>query len=112
MTCPVDRDRNRRRSRRYSCPRRRAAVTFGPRPRSRLVFQQSLEHTDGGMEGRPRRDRPIRRVTALGIAVPAAVVQLFLEQSLGESIAGFAEVRTDAEHASVYARLDLALEER
>src|SRR5918996_1147810 len=32
MICPVDRDRNRRRSRRYSCPRSRASMTSGLGP--------------------------------------------------------------------------------
>jgi hypothetical protein len=51
-------------------------------------------------------------VTGRGVAVPATVLQLFLEQSLDEPSAGFAEVRADREHASVDARLDLTLEER
>jgi hypothetical protein len=45
-------------------------------------------------------------------AVPAAVAQLLLKQSVGETIACLAEIRTDRKHPSVDTGLDLAFEER
>src|SRR5256885_4178198 len=74
-----------------------------PRAFRRLVFQQSLEHTDGRVE---RRSLAARRV-----AVPAAVAQLLLKQPVGETIARRAEIRADRQHPSVDAGLDLAFEE-
>ena len=55
ITSPVDRRRKRRRSRRYSCPRRRAAVTCRAAPARPFVLEQRLEHADRGVERRPRR---------------------------------------------------------
>src|SRR6185503_15439664 len=69
-----------------------------------LVFQQSFEHADRRVE---RRSLAARRV-----AVPAAVAQLLLQQPVGETMAGLAEIRAGRQHSPVDAGLDLAFEER
>ena len=51
----------------------------GPRTLRRLVLQQSFEHADRRVER--------RSLAARGVAVPAAVAQLLLKQSVGETIA-------------------------
>src|SRR5207248_10388499 len=53
-----------------------------------------------------------RSVAAPGVAVPAAVAQLLLKQTLRETIACLAEIRADREHPAVDTGLDLAFEER
>src|SRR5438094_10400597 len=51
-------------------------------------------------------------MAARGVAVPAAVAQLLLKQTVGETIACLAEIRADGKHPSVDTGLDLAFEER
>src|SRR4029077_2723724 len=48
---------------------------------------------------------------ALRLAVPAAVSELFAQESIDESIAALAEIRAQRDHAAVDAGFDLALEE-
>src|SRR5213592_2886651 len=92
MICPVDRDRNKRRSRRYSCPRRRAPVTSGLGPFA-VSYSSSPSSTQIVVER--------RSLAARGLAVPAAVAQLFLKQTVGEAIACLAKIRADRKHPSV-----------
>src|SRR5665213_1758044 len=70
----------------------------------RLVLQQSFEHADRRMERRP--------LAARGVAVPAAVAQLLLKESVDETMAGLAEIRAGRKHPSVDTGFDLAFEER
>src|SRR5258707_310155 len=81
-----------------------SASDVGPRTLRRLVFQQSFQHTDRRVER--------GSLTARGVAVPAAVAQLLLKQTVGETIACLAEIRADPKHPPVDAGLDLAFEER
>ena len=77
---------------------------IGHRSLRLLVFQQSFEHTDRRVER--------RALAARGVAVPAAVAQLLLKQSVDETIACLAEIGADRKHPSVDTGLDLAFEER
>ena len=104
MISPVDRDRNRRRSSEILLSTKASAGDVGPRTFRLLVFQQSFEHADRRVERRSPAGR--------GGAVPAAVAQLFLQQTAGETVAGLAEIRADRQHPSVDTGLDLAVEER
>ena len=70
-----------------------------------LVLEQTLEHTDRRVERR-------HGGTVLGPAVPAAVVELFGEQTRDEAVDVRPEVGADRERPAVDARLDLAVEER
>ena len=105
MISPVDNRRSRRRSRRYSCARRRASVTVDVAPNAVLEREQPFEHADRRVERRAHR-------AALRLAVPAAIRELFAQQAIDETIAALAEVRAECDDAAVDARLDLTLEER
>ena len=50
MICPVDRDRNRRRSRRILLSAKASGGDVGPRTLRRLVLQQPFEHADRRVE--------------------------------------------------------------
>jgi hypothetical protein len=69
-----------------------------------LVFEQSFEHADGGME---------RGAPAFGcFAVPAAIFELLAQELLGQRVVRLLEIRTDAEDSAVDARLRLTVKER
>src|SRR2546423_3244973 len=70
-----------------------------------LEREQPFQHADRRVEGRAHR-------AALRLAVPAAVHELFAQQSIDEPIAARPEVRAERQDATVDARLDLTLEER
>ena len=98
MICPVDRDLNRRRSRRYSCPDA-GAGDAAPGPFA-LSYPAVLQHANRRVER--------RSLAARGVAVPAAVGQLLLKEPVDQNIAGLAEIRTNRKHPSVDTGLDLA----
>lgn len=79
---------------------RRGGAPGGP-----LVLQHALEHRDRGVERRPGGP-------TLGLAVPAAVLELLGEQPVDDPLHLLPEGRTDRERQAVDARLDLAREER
>jgi len=101
----VDNLRSRRRSRRYSCARLRASVTADEAPNacSNASSPSSTQIVVWNDE---------RTGAALRLAVPAAVRELFTQQSVDESIARLAEVGAERDDAAVDARLNLTLEER
>src|SRR5206468_6583415 len=70
-------------------------------PDGPFVLEQGLEHADRGVERRPRR-------AVGGLAVPAAVGQLLVEQPIDEAPDVLAEVGAARRHLAVDARLDLA----
>src|SRR6478735_7017367 len=70
-----------------------------------LVLEQALEYAERGVERR-------HGGALLGFAVPAAVPELFGEQTRDEAVDVGTEVGADGERAAVDAGLDLALEER
>src|SRR3954447_694539 len=70
-----------------------------------LVFQETLEHADRGVERRDGR-------ALLGLTVPAAVLQLLTRQTRAERVDVGPEVRAGRQGAPVDARLDLAVEVR
>ena len=74
-------------------------------PRGPLVREQALEHADRGVER--RADGAV-----LGLAVPAAVLELLAEQPRHDAVDVHPEVGAERDGAAVDARLDLALEER
>src|SRR5256886_5920128 len=80
------------------CYRRRGADRL-------LEREQPFQYADRRVEGRAHR-------AALRLAVPAAVHELFAQQSIDEPIAARPEVRAERQDAAVDARLDLTLEER
>ena len=99
---PVDNRRSSRRSRRYSCARRRASVTGGVRrtpARTRVALRARRSWC--GTTSAPSRAR---------LAVPAAICELLAEQPVDESIAALAEIRAERDDPAVDAGLDLALE--
>src|SRR5262249_55944160 len=69
-----------------------------------LEREQPFEHADRRVERRAHR-------AALGLAVPAAVRELFAQQAIDEPIAALAEIGAECDDPAVDARLDLALEE-
>src|SRR5262249_52462544 len=71
---------------------------------SPFVLEQSLQHTDRGVERRPRR--ALRR-----LAVPAAVGQLLAEQPVDDAPDVLAEVGANRPDLAVDARLGLAFKE-
>ena len=76
--------------------------------RCSFVFEQSLEHADGGME---------RRAPAFGcFAVPAAICELLAQELIGQRVVRFfemrAEIRTDAEDSAVDTGFCFAVKER
>ena len=91
------------RSRRYSCPRRRASFTAVVAPFAFSYSKKPFEDTDRRVE----RGSLARR----GLAVPAAVLELLVEEPIDQPIACLAEVRTRGEDPPVDTGLDLALEE-
>jgi hypothetical protein len=72
-------------------------------PRS-FVFEEPFEHADGGME---------RRTAALGcFAVPAAIFELLAQESRGQCLVRFLEIRADGENSAIDAGLRFAVKER
>jgi hypothetical protein len=69
-----------------------------------LVFKQSFEHADGGME---------RGAPALGsFAVPAAIFELLAQELVGQCVVRFFEIRADCEDSAVDAGLRFTVKER
>ena len=96
------------RSRRYSCPRSRAALTSAASPAAvpfALVFEQPFQHVDRAVERADGR-------TVVVLAVPAAVRHLLGQQPIDERPHVLAEVGADSDDTAVDARLNLAGEER
>ena len=69
-----------------------------------LEREQSLEHADRRVERRAYR-------AAFRLAVPAAVRELFAQETINQMVAALAEVGAERDDAAVDARLDLTLEE-
>jgi hypothetical protein len=88
-------------------------IVFGPLARLRdghrfapcsFVIEESFEHADGGVE---------RRAPALGcFAVPAAILELLAQKSIGQCVVGFFEIRADGKNSTVDAGLRFAVKER
>jgi len=77
-----------------------------------LVFEQSFEDADGGMERRAPTGGAFRRQEGPCFAVPAAIFELLAEELLGQCVVGFFEICTDAEDSAVYAGLRFAVKVR
>ena len=69
-----------------------------------FVFEQSFEHTDGGME----RRAPAFRC----FAVPPTIFQLLAQELIGQCVVRFLEIRANAKDSAVDARLRFAIKER
>src|SRR5208283_2144055 len=69
-----------------------------------LVFEQSFEHADRGME---------RRVPAFGgFAVPTAIFELLAQELMGQRVVRLSEICADTEDSAVDAGLRFAIKER
>lgn len=69
-----------------------------------LEREQSFKHADRRVEGLADR-------AALRLAIPAAVPELFAQQTIDESIAALTEIGAERDDTAVDARLDLTFEE-
>jgi len=61
-----------------------------------LVFEESFEDADGGVERRAPAGGTFRRDEGRRFAIPAAIFELLAQESLGQRVVGFFEIRTDA----------------
>jgi len=68
------------------------------------MLEQGLKHADGGIERRARR-------AVRGLAVPAAIGQLFSEQAVDDTANVLAKVRADRAHLPIDTGLQLTGEE-
>ena len=66
-----------------------------------LVFEQTFEHADGGVEG--------RAPAFGGFAVPAAIFELLVQELGGQCVVRFLEISADAEDSAVDAGLGFAV---
>ena len=74
-------------------------------PPGQLVLEQALEHAD-------RRVERGHGGAVLGLAVPAAIVELVVEQTRDQAVDVRSEVGADRQRPAIDARLHLAVEER
>src|SRR5207248_3240537 len=76
-----------------------------------LVFEESFEDTDGGMERRAAAFGTLGTLQ-LRFAVPAAIFELLAQESIGQCVVRFFEIRADAEDSAVDAGLRFAVKKR
>jgi hypothetical protein len=85
----------------------------GHRPApSSFVFEQSLEHANGGMERRAPALGALRRQERPCFAVPAAIFELLTQELIGKRIVWFFEIRANTQNSAVDAGLRFAVQER
>src|SRR5437773_5244745 len=82
---------------------------FAPCP---LVFEESFEHADGGMERRAAALRALRRQERPCFAVPAAIFELLAQELIGQCVVWLFEIRAEAEDSAIDTGLRFAVKVR
>ena len=77
-----------------------------------LVFEESFEHADGGMERRAPALGSFRRQERPCFAVPAAIFELLAQKLIGQRVVWFFEIRAEAEDSAIDTGLGFAVKER